>query len=398
MRTVWKVAKLTLLILCCFLMSAQHSMAQKKKPFEIFRGSEGTRNGKPIPQRIPVGGVGKQIPNNAAAKPATNATSPARPKRSPEAARQYQQRLETTRILSRGLADRSFDAYRRGLMPLEDHLEQLNLATRSNYQFAMDTNGQKAVAIAHRQYMARVVDALEAARKIVGFEVAPGFTADVALARAMMAQADVEIASLESDQDALEAATARAVGFARQHLEIRRIDAQLGFTSLAALTNAIMLTRDGFSRGRDVLSDSVDQRRKWARKNSEGGLGRSDQLAESELELARFNYYAALDAKDDQQALEQLNLAKQAADRMYSAKLRYNRTGTASVYQVARAWSLRREVHQMAGQTATAKEDSLKDKTDFQQVIELANATTDQRGRNAADVSYVALLKVVNQY
>jgi hypothetical protein len=283
-------------------------------------------------------------------------------------------------------------------MPLEDHLEQLNLATRSNYQFAMDTNGQKAVAIAHRQYMARVVDALEAARKIVGFEVAPGFTADVALARAMMAQADVEIASLESDQDALEAATARAVGFARQHLEIRRIDAQLGFTSLAALTNAIMLTRDGFSRGRDVLSDSVDQRRKWARKNSEGGLGRSDQLAESELELARFNYYAALDAKDDQQALEQLNLAKQAADRMYSAKLRYNRTGTASVYQVARAWSLRREVHQMAGQTATAKEDSLKDKTDFQQVIELANATTDQRGRNAADVSYVALLKVVNQY
>jgi hypothetical protein len=394
MRTVWRVANIVLLAACWWTLSAC-ATAQEKKPFEIFRGGEGSRNGKPIDGRIPVGGVGKL---DTTVKP-DRASAPRRVRRNPDQQREYERRVETVRVISRGLADRSFNAYRRGLMPLEDHIEQLNLATRSNFQLAEDTKTRSLVALAHRQNLARIVNVLDETRKVVGFQAAPGFTADLALARAMEAQAEVDVASLRNDRDAAEAASSRAIDFARRHLEIRRIDVDLGFASLSMLTNAIMLTPEGFSQGRQVLADSVAQRREWARKNSEGGLGRIDHLAESELELARFSYFAALDAKDEKLANQYLEVAKRAANQMYSAKVRFNQSGTASVYQVARAWNLKREITQMSGDsTEESKEESGRDKAEFQRVIGLANGTTDQRGRNAADVSYVALLKVVNQY
>ena len=397
MNTIWQVARLLFLTACCLSASARDSLAQKKT-IEIFRGSEGTRDGQPIVDRIPSGRAAAPAATGGTGQPPTAAPAPL-PVRDPKLERQQKQHAESVRTISRVLADKSFDSYSRGLMPLEDHLEQLNLATSANYQLAKDAASQAVVASAHRQDVERILQALEDAQKVLGFEGAPGFTADLALSRAMLAQADVEIASLRNDKSALAAASEQAIGFAQQHLEIRRIDMSLGIATLSQLTHATLLTPEGFANGQTLLSDVVDQRRAWAAANASGGLGRADYLAESELELARFRYFTALDTKNQTQAAEQLAAARTAADQIYATKLEYQASGTASMYDVARAWNLRRDVHLMAGpESKTAREDATRDKTDFERVNELAASTTDLRGRNAADVSYVTLLRLVNEY
>jgi hypothetical protein len=397
MKTVRKVAWLNCIAICCLTSMLDACFAQKKS-IEIFRGNKGTKNGQPIGDRIQTGPVGV-APGSAKPGPAkrgaARTVAPTRPRRDPAVERQRAKLAATVQVIGRSLADKSFDSYRRGLMPLHDHLEQLNLATQSSYSLLDKPAAQIEVAVRHRQNLNRIVDTLIKAKQTVGLPAAPGFTADLLLARAMLAQADVEIATLENDQIAAEEASSRAIENAQRHLQIRRVDVDLGFASLSMLTNAIMLTPDGFTDGQQVLSDAVRVRRKWARENSEGGLGRIDYLAESELELARFNYYGALDSKDKASADEQLAVAKKAADRMYQAKMRFKKTGTASTYDVARAWNLRREIHSMGEPIA---EETRQDQADFERIVDIANSTSDLRGRNAADISYVALLKVVNQY
>ena len=396
MTTVRSMAKLSCLICCCLTVTVDDCAAQKKT-IEIFRGGKGTLNGKPIDKRIPTGTPDAQ--GNPAPDPSgTQPSAPVIPKRQDPAVERQRARIAATvQVIGRNLSNKSFDSFRRGLMPLQDHLDQLNVATQSNHQLASGASSQLEVAVGHRSNLARIVDTLTKAKAAIGLPAAPGYSADLALARAMLAQANVEIASLENDPDAIDAASAQAVAFAQKHLAIRRVDVDFGFASLSMLTKAIMLTPDGFADGRQVLQDTVAQRRKWARANPEGGLGRVDHLAESELELARFNYYSALESGDPEAAAEQLAFAKNAADRMYNARVRYNRSGTSTVYDVARAWNLRREVHLMAGQKAS-NEELVQDATEFERVFQLANSTTDLRGRNAADISYVALLKVVNNY
>jgi len=243
------------------------------------------------------------------------------------------------------LAERSFDSFSRGLMPLHDHLDQLQLAASSEFRLLPPNGtGETAVAVRHLSRVRKVERALGRLNE----PNAAGYRADLLLAQAMVAQAELDLASIQGEQAVAEFAAQRAKILAERHLLERRFDSSLGLTSLSTLVNAEMLTTAGAARGRELLMQAVRTTRRWSQLGS--GLGRPDKVAEAEFELARFDFFVALDS-------EELNVgpgfqtASRAAQRMLDRKIEYYRTGTASLYEIARTWQNMRELVEYAAST-----------------------------------------------
>ena len=289
------------------------------------------------------------------------------------------------------LAERSFDSFSRGLMPLHDHLDQLQLAARSEFRLIPPNGtGETAVAVRHLSRVRKV----ERALRQLNEPNAAGYRADLLLAQAMVAQAEFDLASIQGQQAVAEFAAQRARILAERHLLERRFDSSLGLASLSTLVNAEMLTPAGTARGRELLMQAVRTTRRWSQLGS--GLGRPDKVAEAEFELARFDFFVAFDS-------EELNVepgfqtASRAAQRMLDRKIEYYRTGTASLYEIARTWQNMRELVEYAASTESGvtRETVDRSRANLNRIIQLAQAKSDKRGRIAADLAYVSLINEI---
>ena len=103
---------------------------------------------------------------------------------------------QETRTTSRRLFDQSRDSFERGLMPLQDHLEQLSFATQLNLRLAGATN-QRDV---QRDWQAQLVRQLEGvAGRLEQFRqpASAGWESDVLLARFSLAEARAQLAKFD---------------------------------------------------------------------------------------------------------------------------------------------------------------------------------------------------------
>jgi hypothetical protein len=362
-------------------LTAGAASAQQKK-IEIFRGGkvEGGSEKNVIPGKITRSGA-----TSKTEAPETNSTSVTQPKATP-APRYSAESQERIRSTSLRLVNGSFDSFQRGLMPLHDHLEQLQLAAEADFRLAGKA-GQGAVAARHLERMRRV----ELALREFDAPNAEGWRADLFLSQALVAQAEYELALTEQNAAVADFAAQRARTLAERHLIERRYDSSVGLASLPTLLQAEMLTPDGAARGRELLVEAVRQTRRWNQLGA--GIGRSDKLAEAEFELARFDFFTAFDS-ESQDIEASFTAASEASAKVLTQRIEFYKNGTASLYDIARSWWNMRELVEYAASTKTgvSQEAIEQSRANLEQVVEMATAKEDRQGRIAADIAYVSLL------
>lgn len=363
-------------------LGAGVAFAQQK--IEIFRGTrqEGASEKNVIPGQVTRSGTATATGDPAAPSTTPDAASNTGPRYSPEA-------QEQIRASSVSLTDSSFQSFQRGLMPLHDHLDQLQLAADSDFRLA-GKEGQGDVATRYVEQLRRV----ERALREFDAPNAEGWRADLFLAQALLAQAEFDVATIEGDSAAAGFAAQRAQTLAERHLIERRFDSSIGIASLPMLLQAEMLTPDGAARGRELLVQVVDQTRRW---NEAGaGIGRSDKLATAEFELSRFDFFTAFDSPE-QDIEESFTAASEASSKLLEQKMEFYKNGTADLFEIAQAWRNMQQLVEYAASTkaGVSREVVERSRTNLELLVEMASAKQDRQGRIAADVAYVSLLNQI---
>jgi len=363
-------------------LSALHvETASAQQRIQIFRGGKigGASNRNVQPGQI-----------TRSASQAEPEVSPSnRPEKPPET-RYSPEQIQRIRQSAASLADSSFDAFRRGLMTLHDHIDQLELAANAEYRLATTPSDQVAVAGLHLQRMHRIERALAAFDQ----PNAEGSLADLFLARALEAQAEYDLATAAGQTTAAEFAALRARRLAERHLVERRFDSSLGIASLPVLLHAEMLTPDGAARSRELLSNLVRQTRRWNELGA--GIGRADKLLEAEFELTRLDFFTAFDSPS-QNVQPSLLAAREISQRLFEQKVSYYRNGTAGLHEIARAWNNMQQIVEYASslEEGVSPETLQRSRQNLNQIVALARSRQDRGGRIAADITYISLLNQI---
>ena len=141
----------------------------------------------------------------------------------------------------------------------------------------------------------------------------------------------------------------------------------------------------------EFLRDAVALTRSWQARDA--GLGRADRLSLARYQQARFALRRGLELEQDQIGRLYMS-AEAAALQLYNQQREFLRTGTASLYDVARAWSFREELGSILSVAKLAppltSEQQLHRDLGALQVF--ARGVEDRRGRIEADLSYISVL------
>lgn len=306
---------------------------------------------------------------------------------------------QETRATSRKLLDHSRDSFDRGLMPLADHLDQLSVATNLNLRLAGATQQREV----QRDWQAQLVRQLEGVTaQLERFQqpASIAWESDVLLARFSLASAQAQLAKFENKPELATAVQARATEFAKQHWAKRLDDSSVGHASAMQIWRATSLLNNAEGRSaaadRNVLRQAIAATDRW---NFLGaGIGRNDLREAFQYELAR------VDLKDSKPGTATFTANAQQAEtllvKLHETTMQFQSQGTASLYDVATTWRERSELHSQlksAGEDYVPKDWQQRRETDFRSLQRLATNTTDRRGRNAADTTYVEVLALVEK-
>lgn len=306
---------------------------------------------------------------------------------------------QETRTTSRRLFDQSRDSFERGLMPLADHLDQLSVATQLNLRLAGATNQREV----QRDWQAQLVRQLEGVTgQLERFRqpASAGWEADLLLARFSLASANAQLAKLDDKQALASQAQMQASEFARQHWAKRLDDSSVGHSSAMQIWRATSLlnSAEGRSAGasRSVLLQAVEATDRWSFAGA--GIGRNDLREAFQYEIARVDLQ---DSKPGTQAFEaNAQQAESLLVRLHETTMQYQSKGTASLYDVATTWRERSELHsflQSTGSDLVPKTWQQRRAADLRGLQRLSARTTDRRGRNAADSTYVEVLTLAEK-
>ena len=305
-----------------------------------------------------------------------------------------QQRLKVVSDQTQVLARQSFDSFRRGLMPLPDHLEQLKLGQRADLLTARTKEQAEAI---QQRHIARL-DSIIAALREFNQPNAEGWKADLLLAQALAAQARSQLATMQKRDGDANAARQEALELAAAHLERRRADSTIGWATVPMLVNARLVVQqirqdEPYTSlpAAEFLDDAIALTRSWQERGA--GIGRSDRVALAEYQQARFALRHGLE-RDTPEIAGLFRRAEAAALRLYDQKRTFLRSGTASLYDVAQAWSFRSELSDILSIAELAPPERSEQQTlrDLNALRQFARSTSDRRGRIEADISYVELL------
>lgn len=297
------------------------------------------------------------------------------------------------------LASQSESAFRRGLMPLPDYLEQTGLVA------SIETESARAQGASESAAWRRQVDRLRDVRdRLTQFRqpASEGWPADLALAEWALADAEAQLATSADDPAALQAATQRRASWAAEHLKQRQIDASIGAASPPAVLHAMSLVvaaEDGGRASNSLLRGEYlsELRRtqqltaKWAEQGA--GIGRADLLMQVSAALEA---ETAVSIEADGRTAIDVDAFHQADARLqtlFTTQREFQQQGTAELYDLCRTWLAWRNLHQAAAfdrDLVSAAERSGRESA-LQSLTELAAATDDRRGRIAADVTCVEL-------
>ena len=303
------------------------------------------------------------------------------------------------------LASQSESAFRRGLMPLPDYLEQAGLVA------LIETESARAQGASESAAWQRQVDRLRDVRdRLSRFRqpASAGWPADLALAEWALADAEVQLATSADDPAALQAAAQRRSTWAAEHLQRRQIDAEIGAASPPVVLHAMSLVVASEDGGR--VSDSATKREylaelrrtqqmtaKWAEQGA--GIGRADRLIQASAAL-EIETAVSIEADGrtaiDADAFHQAGASLQT---LFTTQREFHQHGTAELHDLCRTWLTWRNLHQAASfdrdLVTNAERDGRADA--LQTLTELADRTGDRRGRIAADVTSVELFGQLDQ-
>lgn len=300
---------------------------------------------------------------------------------------------------SRRLMDQSRDSFEKSLMPLADHLDQLSVATNLYVRLAEATK-QTNVQRDWQVQLVRQLQGVSARLERFQQPASIGWESDVWLARFSLAEAQARLAKLDGRPELAAAVQARAAEFARQHWTKRLDDSSIGHASAMQIWRATSLLNNTEGRpavaDRDILRQAINATDRW---NSWGaGIGRNDLREAFQYELAR------VDLQESKPGTEVFVANARRAEsllvHLHETTMQLQSKETASLYDVATTWRKRAELHsflQSAGDDLVPKTWMQRRESDFRGLQRLATNTTDRRGRNAADTTYVEVLAFVEQ-
>lgn len=306
---------------------------------------------------------------------------------------------QETRAISRRLLDQSRDSFERSLMPLADHLDQLSVATRLNLRLA----GASQQRNVQREWHAQLVRQLEGVTaQLERFQqpASIGWESDVWLARFSLADAQARLSKFDGQAELAAVAQAKATEFARQHWAKRLDDSSIGHASAMQIWRATNLLNNATGRpanaDRIVLRQALDATDRW---NVLGaGIGRNDLREAFQYELAR------VDLRESKPGTDAFTANAQRAEsllvKLHETTAQFQSQGTASLYDVATTWRERSELHaqlQSAGDDVVPKTWKQRRESDLRSLQRLAVNTTDRRGRNVADTTYVEVLSLAER-
>jgi len=308
------------------------------------------------------------------------------------------------------LVDESREAFLRSLLPLSDHLEHLSVIyeaqgraaydsiarqTRGSYETNRSQPDAKQLEKAFRPVFQTRLDALqEAAQRLENFRqpASTGWEADVALARVALAQAQLDQAKFLGKKTAVIELTETEQQLAADHYWKRLSDARVGQASMPALVQAVALMNVAPEFRRDTLKDAADKTVIWADRGA--GIGRKDAVTRAELDLAWLDGYRQ--RKDGSLKVNDAawRESDQFAERLFEQRLEFLPKGTATLGDLSRTWMLRQQMHEIARDAQYKMPKGSIDQHDqnLKVLQDAAQATTDRRGRHAADVTFVTLL------
>lgn len=316
--------------------------------------------------------------------------------------------LRSMRQVALKLSRQSDDSFRRGLMPLGDHLRQLFLSYSLRQNLARMGEGEslKSLNSDERERYRDIVRQLENFNQ----PAAEGWAADLALANMYLARIDAESASLSGDQGRMYDALSRQAESARQHVELRRFDEFLGIAPPQAVIGAMQLERQAdlealkrnpdldeyrtaFHAYRGQLAEMVTQVERWS--NQGAGIGREDKLHLARFEVAQADAIVAAINGNDSARQSSLETADEELTNLFRSQSEFQKHGTADLFDMARTWSDRQTIYDQAADLKDfpAQPSLTTHARDFQRLEQLANQTQNRQGRIAADVEFISALK-----
>lgn len=300
------------------------------------------------------------------------------------------------------LSEQSFGAFQKGLMPLEDHLEQLDAILTSELSTLTDQKQLPAAYQNHERRLNRVLTALRQFNQ----PNAIGWKSDILLTETMISQSQAWQAEARGQRSASEAARQRSVEFASQHLAQRKQDFEIGHATVPMIVNGQLVLVELAPENkflppdaRSFLEDTLVYTRIWS--DRKAGIGREDRLALAEFQQAQFELLSSLDdPRRKREAGVHAQRAEEAATRMYDSLWEFAQKGTSSLFDVTAAWRLRRRLHDILSSADQKIATSLANRrdSDLNRLADEANLVKDLTGRMSADVNFVGLMKLDAEY
>jgi hypothetical protein len=317
---------------------------------------------------------------------------------SPELTRADRRRWDAASATAGRLVVNSADSFRRGLLPLSDHLQ--HLALTCEIESGAERAGQDLVNPLHsraaQQRIARLSDVVALLEQFQQ-PAAAGWAADLALSRLVLSRAISEAAAQRGKTSAAPPMTSAEQHLAAEQYELRLWDAEMGLAGPPALVAAAAWLNVSPELKRDFLEQVVAATQEWH--DVGAGIGREDRLFQARLDLALLD--AAPRETYDGPAVDRraVRESDDYAARLFDARLRFYSAGTASLHDLSEAWLVRRRLHQAAAAAPSAVTPDMQAKREHSltRLVQLADGTADLRGRHAADVAFVHLLQQWDQ-
>jgi len=334
--------------------------------------------------------------------------------RSGEPSRVDARQLRQGRDLAERLLRQSESAFDRGLMSLPNYADQLNSALRLKVQLAAERGSSRD----RRDAIAEQVRMLQqAVGRLEEFNqpASKGWAADTAYAQQLAADAAVQLAREEGDEEAGLAARQKSAGLALRQFELRLADFRVGLATLPQMSRAAAkMTIDftlpspqakefeqamvsNLTQYREALSDVSAQTDRLHQRGA--GLGRIDRAEMAGYELARTTAILAQANGNSELAHAGMADAEVMAQQAFDAQLGFYEKGTASLFDLTSNWRSREISHQKSDLLGIAVSDQARQRQqdNLQELRRLADGLADRRGRNAADVTFVRALDFMAQ-
>lgn len=300
------------------------------------------------------------------------------------------------------LSRQSQQSFLRGLLPLSDHLEHLAAAEEAAVRWVVTSiPSTESRRPALRQALQPRIDALRlAVRQMSGFRqpAAANWEADLLLGKYVLAQAEAETAALMGDRSAERSAATAQQYWAREHYSRRVFDSRyLGHATPSDLAQAVTFLNLSPKWKRQALQSTVDVMQGWQRAGAD--IGREDRTLNARLQMVLWDVESRGSHTSAAIIQRELIAADQLSTRLFQVQKDYWQHGTATLAELSRTWQTQRQLHLLSQwlDQPLSRESQQSWSRSLDDLSAIAQSEKDHRGRLAADVEYVHLLKYMHR-